>query len=176
MRRTLAALFLLMATTSFATAATPLKVSGGVTWQATGKPGFLKIDGEGGKVTGTLNVDGDMVTGTLEVALKDFVTGIELRDEHMRDRYLQVATYPTARLVVTPTKLGSATSINGVLTIKGTSKPAVGACAVKEVSGAYEASCNLSVKLSDYPVGVPSHLGVTVAELVDVAVTLKASP
>lgn len=153
-----------------------LAVVGAVTWLATGNPGFLKIKGEGGKLTGSLSEQDGLVVGTLDVGLADFTTGLSLRDEHMRDRYLDVGKYPKATLTLEPTKLApGAVPVKGLLTVKGETKPAAGSCDVSPSGGGYHADCMLKVRLTDYPsIGVPSYLGVTVAETVDVAVSLTA--
>jgi polyisoprenoid-binding protein YceI len=154
------------------------KVSGDVTFTAVGNPGFMRIEGEGGKVSGTLQQTGDMVLGELTVELKDFETGIDLRDEHMREKYLEVGKYPRAKLTLSPVPAKAGQVLfKGALELKGGTKPAEGGCKTNPSAGTWLAECTLKVKLSDYPqIGVPSYLGVTVAEAVDVRIVLKAAP
>lgn len=147
-------------------ATTVQKVEGTVRFAAKGNPGFLRIDGEGGKVQGSVTEDAGNTTGELTVELKDFKTGISLRDEHMRDKYLEVAKFPLATL-----KLKSVTgeTWTGDLTLKGVTKPVSGKVSADKIA-------TFKVNLEEYPIGVPSYLGVTVAKEVEVVVNLKATP
>jgi polyisoprenoid-binding protein YceI len=151
-----------------------------VTFLATGKPGFLKIRGEGAQASGAATLDGQTLAGRFEVKLDAFKTGIDLRDEHMKTKYLKVGEFPTATLTLAPTTLPSATGkvevpFNGTLTIKGTEKPVSGtleaALSPTEATG----TAKMTIKLTDYPIDVPTYLGVTVAESVDVEVAFVAA-
>ena len=169
----LALIFALFAANAGATTYGFTKSNNKVTWVAIGTPGFLRINGEGGAAEGQLNADAGKVSGALEVALDDYKTGIALRDEHMKKKYLETSKYPKAKLVFKeqPYKEGEGNLI-GELTIKDTTKP------VKvffNVSGK-KVHATLKVNLKDYPsVGVPCHLGITVADEVEVRVDATAS-
>ena len=151
------------------------KNTNSVTWTAVGFPGFLRINGTGGKVSGELKSDGNKVYGRLEVALTSFVTGIKSRDKHMHDKYLDTKKYRVAVLDLAEYKIGGE-EFSGTLTIKGEKKPVKGKidlkCGVTSCAG----TAKFVVKITDYPaIGVPSYLGVTVAEKVDVEVTFVAN-
>ena len=79
--------------TSVAWAGT-LKVEGKpkVTFFAVGSPSFLNIEG----TTTTLNLADDGSTLKFSVPMKTVDSGVELRDEHMRDKYVHVETTPDA--------------------------------------------------------------------------------
>jgi polyisoprenoid-binding protein YceI len=144
-------------------------VTGKATWQAVGTPGFLRINGEGGTVNGDVVKGPDgKVTGVFKVKLSDYKTGMDLRDTHMKDKYLEVAKFPYATLKlesVAPTEAEFAWT--GTLELKGETKPVKGTATVKE--GKLSASFAITIK--DYPsIGVPAHLGVTVADKVTVVV------
>ena len=83
-------------------------------WQATGNPGMVKIDGAGGKVTGTVERSGGKVAGTFDCQLNDFQTGIDTRDHHMREKYLETAKFPVAQLKLDPVGTGDFDSVNEV--------------------------------------------------------------
>ena len=138
-----------------------------ITWTAVGNPGFLRINGEGGKAAGELMIDGDYVSGTISAPLDMFTTGMGLRDRHMKEKYLDVKGHPEALLKLEKMRIAPSFSFKGDLTIKGTTKPIEG-------QGTYEngkVACDFKVNLDDYPeVGVPSWLGVTMAREVDVNV------
>lgn len=148
-----------------------------VTFVATGTPGFLKIEGQGAKLSGTVTSVADSFTGEFTVELKDFKTGIALRDEHMHKKYLETDKHPKATLRLTAVKGGT---FCGTLTLKEQTKEVCGEAQVSD-SGASGKSVKASFKLNvkDFPaVGVPSHLGITMADTVEVKVnaTAKKSP
>jgi polyisoprenoid-binding protein YceI len=142
-------------------------VTGTADWTAVGNPGFLRITGEGGTVTGEATEAGGKVSGTFKVKLADYTTGMGLRDSHMKDKYLEVAKYPEAVLVLDPVIAGPSFVWGGKLTLKGVTKPVTGKASY--TGGKLKAFFTVNIK--DFPsIGVPSHLGVTVANTVDVEV------
>lgn len=147
-----------------------------VTFHTKATPGFLNVDGKGAKLEGTAEVDAGKVTGDFTVNLAAIKTGIDLRDEHMKTRYLDVAKFPQATLRLLPTDLASK-EFTGTLTIKGTSKPIHGTfTAVTTPTGAMGEAA-FTVRFDDYPLGAggrPNYLGVTVAETADINVKFKA--
>lgn len=166
---------LLILILSFSTcfAETLTATSGDVTFTAVGKPGFLKINGEsGGKFpTGSVNFNNGQADAEFEFNLSDLKTGITLRDNHMKEKYLEVAKYPTAKLSVMglPAKDSQTDSkgdFKGSLTLHGETK---------EVSGTYtyagsskQLTAQFSIKVSDFKIDIPKYLGVTVSESVEV--------
>lgn len=148
-----------------------------VTFVATGKPGFLKIRGEGSTAKGSAKIDDGKLTGVFEVALAPFKTGIDLRDEHMHGKYLESAKFPVAKLVIDPLAVKAGASdydFAGKLTLKGVEKPVQGKLELDLGADKATGKASFEVKLSDFPVGVPSHLGVSVAETVQVEVAFQA--
>jgi polyisoprenoid-binding protein YceI len=146
---------------------------------AVGKPGFLKIKGEGAQLVGSATLDAGKLSGTFTVALARLTTGIDLRDEHMKEKYLEVAKFPDAALTIDPLSVNAGSgeySFTGKLTIKGNSKPVAGLLELDLQSERASGTAEFTVKISDYPeIGVPSHLGVTVAESVDVRLEFAAT-
>lgn len=167
----LSALFCLFCFASplFAAEATISVKKSSVEFLAIGSPGFLKIHGTGGKAEGKLAVKDGKASGELTCQLSDFDTGIALRNEHMRDKYLEVKKHPKAVLKVDSLSVSEGENdLTGTLFIKGVGKPAKGKYTVKGST----LKAEMNVKVSDYPIGVPSYLGVTMAE--DVKVTVDA--
>ena len=66
-----------------------------VSFHASG-PAGMKIVG----TTGDLDVDDQGAKVVIRVPLRNLSTGISLRDDHMRNKYLQVGSYPNAELTV----------------------------------------------------------------------------
>lgn len=71
-----------------------------VTFHAVG-PAGLKIEGS----TTELDVSEDSESVMVTVALGNLQTGIDMRDRHMREKYLEVEKYPQARLIIARSSL-----------------------------------------------------------------------
>ena len=168
---------------AFALAA-PVKLKpegGSVEALAVGKPTFIKIRGKGAPATGELQVDGKKAKGNFEFKVATLDTGIELRNEHMRDKYLQVKEHPNAKLEIVNLELKeewkaanpklSETPFDGQLTLHGVTKPVKGKFTVgaqKDVRAGFK------IKLSDFNIEIPKYLGVTVADEVEVDVNIAS--
>ena len=164
-----AACLLFFASAAFAK---PFDVKPGskVAWTAVGKPGFLKIVGEGGSVTGSGSDEAGTISGDFKVDIAPFKTGMETRDEHMKKpEYLDAAGYKSASLKLKPMKYvdGKETDFEGDLTIKKDTAPVKGKATIK--GGVVTAK--FTVDMSKYPsIAVPKYLNITVAKEVDVSV------
>lgn len=174
MKRLLAAAFFLFLSSGQMALAETYKVSGPVSFTATGNPGFLKIQGEGAQATGDISTSPDgSYLGTITVELKGLKTGIDLRDEHMHTKYLESAKYPVATLKLKEGFKAQGGKFCGELTVKGQTKPICGEAAVTDSGKRVKAKMTVSVK--DFPaIGVPSALGVTMADTVAVEADLTA--
>lgn len=145
-----------------------LKLDGAtVEWDAVSTAGAVHVHGEGGVATGTVEKGADgKFAAVVECQLAAFKTGRDLRDEHMRDKYLQTAKFPTAKLVIPATAPGVWT---GELTLKDETSPVSGTAAVRD-DGTFTAE--FVVSLARFPhVGSPAWLGVEIAK--DVTVKVK---
>jgi polyisoprenoid-binding protein YceI len=146
---------------------------------AVGKPGFLKIKGEGGSVKGNAEVDGTAFKGTFNAMLPAIKTGIDLRDEHMHGKYLETGKFPEAVLTLSEVKFenGSAgkCSFKGQLTVKGVTKDAAGECNIEGLAGdTVTVKASTEINIEDYPIGVPSHLGIKVADKITISTEFQA--
>ena len=74
--------------------------AGSVTFQAIGRPAAIKINGTGDAPKGQLTVKDQTLSGVLTFNLSSLKTGIDLRDRHMKEKYLQVDQYPEAHLTI----------------------------------------------------------------------------
>lgn len=142
-----------------------------VTFVAVGNPGFLRINGEGGALEGKVTGELTGFDADLKVDLRDFSTGLSLRNTHMHDRYLETAKYQYATFKITrivPIELNKMFDWQGQLTLKGVTKTVSGSA---KFDGK-KLKAEFPVALDDFPIGLPSWLGITVAR--DVAVTVEA--
>lgn len=150
-----------------------------VEFLAKGSPGFLKIHGTEGRFKGGLTLDGTQISGELTADLNLFKTGIELRDEHMKEKYLETGKFPHATLKVEAQKINPAITdkqqLQGTLTLHGVTKPVTITIEVKKQDAAkYQVQSSFKITLSDYGIDVPKYLGVTVAEDVTIEARLQA--
>jgi len=152
---------------------------GAVEVLAIGKPSFIKIRGKGEPPKGELQVNGQKASGHFEFQVASLDTGIDLRNEHMRDNYLHTKEHPTAKLEIQDLHLKegwdparakiSETPFTGQLTLHGVTKPVSGKFSVGEKR---DVKADFKIKLSDFNVEIPKYLGVTVADEVNVEVKI----
>src|ERR1700722_20264050 len=70
-----------------------LDVSGKSEFIAVGKPGFIKINGVGSGLKGTVKVIDNLISCLATFPLSSFDTGIAIRDKHLKEEYLEVQKY-----------------------------------------------------------------------------------
>lgn len=152
------------------------KSKGSVTFEAVGKPSFLKIKGKGEGPAGEVSVD-KTVTGKFIFKMATLDTGIGLRNDHMKNKYLEVEKFPTAEVKIDEVNTfkpenpeSTGLPFKGTLTIHGVTKPVTGTVDVKKVGAGYAVTANFEAKITDYSMGVPSYAGITVADSVKVSV------
>lgn len=155
-----------------------------VEFLAVGTPSMLKIKGKSGKISGTLTQLENKFKGKIQVDLRDFDTGMALRNKHMKEKYLHVQDeknrYATLELLEFSTsdlleKSGTKNDIpfKANLTLHGIEKEVSGLATLTVEKEEYSGSTKLRIKLSDFGIDIPSFAGVTVAEDVDIDVMFK---
>jgi len=141
-------------------------------------PAGMTIEG----TTPDLRVGGDDTTTVLTVPLANLTTGIALRDEHMRTKYLEVPKYPNATLRVARADLRFPEGGNraeadapGTLELHGKTNPVTLHYDAALDGGAVVVHGRFHVKMTDFDISVPSYLGVTVKPDVDVSAAFKVA-
>lgn len=137
-----------------------------IKFKAIANPGFLEIEGKGAKaIDSTIIVNGDDVTGSVKVLLKEIVTGMDLRDKHLHGKYLDTEKYPVASLDFK----GKNGKFEGLLTVKDDTVKVYGSYVLGP-----EFKAQMQIDLKSFPsIGIPNWLGVTVADKVDIFVKGK---
>lgn len=117
----------------------------------------------------------------VKVALARLDTGISLRNRHMREKYLEVAKYPNAELVVKRSDLKFPeagkevqSAADGELKIHGKSRKVHFNYRAKNTSGGIDVTGSTRIDIRDYGIVVPSYLGITVKPNVDISVQFAA--
>ncbi|MDP2315488.1 MAG: YceI family protein [Pseudomonadota bacterium] len=137
-----------------------------ISFFATGSPGFLDIEGESSTVTTT--DDGTRLT--FVVPMTTVSTGIDMRDSHMNDEYVQVAQFPNATLslakadVKWPAALAeSATgTITGTFNVHGIDQPIDVTYTTKKSKTGYRVNAKFAFDCSKHGIAIPAYMGVTV--------------
>ncbi|MCM2277909.1 MAG: YceI family protein [Oligoflexia bacterium] len=151
---------------------------------AVGKPKAIKILGKGSAAKGQLHWDQGKGSGKISFALDSLDTGIRLRDEHMKKRYLETARYPEALLQIAsvgipPARANGSFSVEkvpftGQLTLHGVTRPVQGRASLVRDGNDLQIDSEFEIKITDFRIEVPSYMGITVANEVQVQVRSKA--
>ena len=122
--------------------------------------------------------------GSLVVDLRSIDTGINLRNEHLREKYLEVdkaPAYATATLSaidlkgVDPDAPDGKGTFTGSLMLHGTTKAVSGPVEVRKAGSGVRVKASFPVNLSDYNIPEPRYLGVGVKNTVQVDVSFVAA-
>jgi polyisoprenoid-binding protein YceI len=125
------------------------------------------------------------LTGDLSVDLASIGTGIGLRDQHLREKYLEVAKGPgfdTA--VLSDLRLSDAdgegfegrTGFSGLLLLHGVKRAVSGTGEIRRAGTAVHVEATFRLTLTDFGIEPPEYLGVGVANRLLVKVQLFAAP
>jgi len=159
-----------------------------VEFLAVGKPSALKIRGETKTekvktpLNGKLTFTDSGISGTATYHLDALDTGIELRNSHMKEKYLETAKHPTSELKITELKLPAATagkvkadavSFVGSLKLHGVEKPVKGTVSVDNSATQANLTFEFSIQTTDFAIDVPSYLGIKVTDAVKVTTTVS---
>jgi polyisoprenoid-binding protein YceI len=122
--------------------------------------------------------------GSLAVDLRTLDTGIGLRNEHLRENYLEVDKGPgfdRATLSAidlkgfSPDAPEGKGSFAGLLMLHGVTKMVTGAVDVRQVGAGLRVKASFPVKLSDYSINKPRYLGIGVKDTVQVEVAFAVT-
>jgi polyisoprenoid-binding protein YceI len=152
----------------------PLTVGGSFEARTTSISGSLG-SGAGGAAS---------LAGEVAVDLKTLDTGIGLRNDHMRNAYLEVGKgqgFDTA--VLSDIRLGDAavesvqgrTRFTGTLLLHGTKKAIAGQADIRREAASARADATFPIVLADFGIAPPRYLGVGVKNEVQVKVSLAAA-
>lgn len=151
-----------------------------VSFEAIGRPSMLTIRGKSDKpLHGALSVDGRKVSGTCSFDMETLTTGMSLRDDHMKHKYLESQKYPQASLTITKLNLSGALSgdklpFEGELELHGEKKSVQGTATFTPQGGSEEVALHWELQLGDYGISQPKFSGITIGKTVTVDVALTA--
>ena len=149
--------------------------SGEVNFLAVGKPAMIKIKGHAPAPVTKAKIENNKMSVESNLVLNDLDTGIGLRDDHMKENYLQIKQFPTAVLKIEnitlpegfetkPVKIKEQ-AFEGKLSLHGKEQKVAGTFSLSDT---LELEAHFTLKLSDYGIEIPEYLGVKVADVVTV--------
>jgi polyisoprenoid-binding protein YceI len=158
---------------------------GSIEFLATGHPSALKVVGKGSAPKGSFILDGEKLSGTATFLMTSLDTGIQVRNEHMKTKYLETGKFPeaTLKIVKLAVRSGAPSSdftakdspFEGVLTLHGVEKPVAGMADLKRNGDHLDLAVHFGLKISDYGIATPGYAGITMADGVEVTVKDSAS-
>ena len=165
-----------------AQAATVQTTKGHVEFLAVGKPSAIKIRGKGDDLKSELQVKDKTVTGKLTFNLDSLNTGIDLRDNHMKEKYLETGKFKNAELDLKPVTLAQdpckedikaeKVPFEGTLKLHGVEKPVKGDFDLTSKAVTGNSKVHFDSNISDYGIEIPVYLGIKVADKVENTVEL----
>ena len=158
--------------------------NGAVTFDAIGRPSALKIHAKGDAPKGQLKVQDGKASGTVSFKLDSLDTGIGMRNDHMKKRYLETDKYPEAKLTLTDIALpanysapdfsASSVAFKGTLSLHGVEKPVEGTVKLTRSGDDLAIDAQFPLKIEDYAIKSPTFAGITMASEVKCEVEAKA--
>lgn len=136
-----------------------------VEFTATGRPAMIKIKGEG---NGLKIKSEDARSGSFQFELATLKTGIKTRDEHMKNKYLEIGKFPVAEFSFK--EFDPAQSLVGRLKLHGVEQNVP----VRITKSGAHYLAEFEIKLSDFQIELPSFAGIKVADLVRVTTEFEA--
>jgi polyisoprenoid-binding protein YceI len=125
------------------------------------------------------------LTGEISMDLATIDTGISLRNQHLREKYLQVAKGKGFdRAVLSEVRLSDAdgeafegrTAFTGVLLLHGEKHPVQGTAEIRRDGPGRRVRAEFALVLTEFGITPPEYLGVGVASKVLVKAQFTASP
>ena len=167
--------------------ASELKLSaadGEVAFEATGRPSALRIRGTTHSLEGTIKSTAAGLTGDVTVDLDSLDTGLKMRNEHMKKKYLETPKFPKAQLHIAKVgefKQGGKVAVGsfpfeGTLKLHGVEKAITGVVELKAVraDAALPIIATFTISIKDFGINTPSFAGITVTDTVNVKVDALA--
>jgi len=165
--------------------ASPFVADARVTAASSMESRFTAIGPAGLKIVGTTPdgaVADDGTTLRVRVPLANLTTGISLRDRHMREKYLQVGSYPEAQLEVGRARINfpqagaeASGDVPATLTLHGQKKTVNVHYTVRRDGPTLRVNGAMHLNMNDFGIEVPKYMGITVKPEVDVNVKFDAA-
>lgn len=148
-----------------------------MTFIAKGKPAFIKIEGSSQLKSAKLTLKKNTLKGTFLLDLSTITTGAQLRDEHLKNKYLEVEKKEFQHAVITfssPYDSNKTShSITALLKLHGVEKKVQLKANILKNNNIMNIKVNFPINIKHYNINVPSFKGITVAKTVNITVEAK---
>ena len=147
-----------------------------VNFTAVGRPAFIKATGILPIEKADFKINEGKLSGSLMVPLTKLDSGIETRDEHLKEKYLEVGKYPEAMLILENIALESIKSgskVEAKLKLHGIEKMIPIEVEAHMTGKELDVKAGFEVILTDFSIELPSFQGITAAKNVKIKVESK---
>ncbi len=154
-----------------------------VEFTAIGKPSLIRINGTGGKLKGSVSFANLIIAAEFIVPLDTVVTGVSLRDKHLKEKYLETDKFPEAILQITDLKTttdflnheGAQKDLpfKGNLKIHGQESPVEGTADINSDQKNIFVHAQTKTNITAHKIDLPNYLGIKVADEVEIKVDFK---
>lgn len=143
-------------------------------------PGRVKIEGvaksdDQASIAVESNLQGDLLNLKVSLAMDSLDTGIELRNRHMKENYLETAKFPKAEFVMEPLKLSGESKVpfKGKLTVHGKTIPVSGEAEIQNAGNEMNVALHSVVKMTDFGIQQPQFMAIKVEDEVALDMSFK---
>lgn len=160
------------------------KKSGYSTFLAMGYPSAMHIEGKGDAPQGEITINEKnnkyYISGNVEVDLSSYATGIKMRDQHMKEKYLEVSKYNSAILKLDSVEIDiqflnkknadikSKHQIQAELSLHGQNKLIPIELEFVRSNKGLVIKSQFKITLTDFNIQIPQFAGIKVAETVEI--------
>lgn len=151
-------------------------LSSDISFVAKGKPSFIKAKGNVLLKEADIKLNGNNVVGSFIVDLTTLDSGIELRDDHVKNKYIDVKKFPLAKITFNESDLqvdSSSKKVKAILEFHGVKKPVELTMTCEKNKKIIHLSGSFSLSLTQFEVELPSFQGITAAEKVKITIDSK---
>jgi polyisoprenoid-binding protein YceI len=183
--RALSIIVSVAALASAAGAAEIKTTQGHVEFLAIGKPSAIKIRGKGDKLSSQMQFKDKTLAGKFMFDLSSLDTGIDTRNTHMKEKYLETAKFKDAELNLKSLKLTQdickedvkleKSPFEGTLKLHGVEQPVKGEFDVTSKKGQGHSQVRFNLLITDYKIDIPSYMGIKVTDKVENTIDLDWS-
>lgn len=158
---------------SFNVVASNKIIHSNINFVATGKPSFIKANGKLNINDVNIDFQENILNGDFIVDLTQLDSGIELRDKHLKEKYLEVEKFPKAVLTFQKQKLDlgkNSQKVPAILKLHGESQEIEVVLVSELVGDKLKLIAEFELILTDYNIELPSFQGITAAKNVKIKV------
>jgi len=150
---------------------------GKIEFLAIGNPGFLKINGHGEGPKGSIHIEQNTMSGELSIDISTLDSGMSLRNKHMKEKYLEMDKFPQVKLFIKNQPLPRGWSLANKVVSSAKLKAELEMHGERQlidvdyqIDQDFKISARFNIKITDYKVSIPSFMGVTVTDVIELKV------